>query len=328
MKNTKTVLMRFLSVFAILLISQNANSSTGNQQELIIEQLSQIMEDGWFDNGQLSNRFTFNDAPSNAPSPFILGGTDAGRNVYPEYTLLIFTDGRGNITGLCGGSMIASDKLLTAAHCAQNSAATYFAIPGFYSFNDRITSNNLIQINRVVNHPSYSQQGFDFDVAVMTLTRTTSVPSARLVRGNNLFDGDQGTVIGTGLTATVPADAFLDVLQEVAAPIISNEQCTNNYTRLAGIDPITANMVCAGFSNNSNGTCSGDSGGPLFVDVRGQRAIAGVVSFGFATCEANRATDVYTRMTAFTDFIHSQSPNTVFIKSNSLVIAPVLMLLE
>ena len=328
MKNIKTVLMRFLSLFAVLLIAQNANSSTGNQQELIVQQLTQIMKDGQFNNGQLSNRFTFNGAPSSLPSPFILGGTNAGRNEYPEYTLLIFTDGRGNITGLCGGTMIASNKLLTAAHCAQNRASTYFAIPGFYSFNDRITRNNLIQINRVVDHPSYSQQSLDFDVAVMTLSRTTSVPSAKLVRGNNLFVGEQGTVIGTGLTATVPSPVALDVLQQVAAPIISNKQCISNYIRFTGVDLITPNMVCAGFSNSSNGTCSGDSGGPLFVDVRGQRAIAGLVSFGLITCEANRATDVYARMTAFTDFIHSQSPNTVFVKSNAFVIAPIMMLLE
>jgi secreted trypsin-like serine protease len=327
MKNIQMVMMRFLSLFAALLITQNANSSTVNQKELIVQQLSQIMEEGQFDNGQLSNRFTFNGAPS-VPSPFILGGTNAGRNVYPEYTLLIFTDGRGNVTGLCGGTIIASDKLLTAAHCAQNRASTYFAIPGFYSFNDRITTNNLIQINRVVNHPSYSRQGFDFDVAVMTLSRETSVPSAKLVRGNNLFDGEQGTVIGTGLTATVPSRVVVDVLQQVAAPIISNNQCSSNYIRFAGIDPITPNMVCAGFSDNSNGTCSGDSGGPLFVDIRGQRAIAGLVSFGFSTCEAHRATDAYARVTALTDFIQSQSPNTTFVKSNTLVIAPILMILD
>lgn len=323
----------FLAMFSLLAICCNSFANTDieswNKQSVFI-QLTQIISNGEFDNNQLYNNLPSVNSPTSLkrvlPMPFIIGGTPVGRNTFPEYTLVIITDGRGNLTGLCGGTLIDSNKVLTAAHCSQNRASTYFLIPGFYSFNDRLEQSDLIQLSSVVDHPNYTTQGLDFDVAVMTLIRPVPINAAKVAKGSNQLVGEIGTVIGTGLTATTPAPISPDLLLGVDTPIISNEVCSESFLRVSRFDPITKNMLCAGFENSGEGSCSGDSGGPLFVGDGARRAISGVVSFGFATCEAQRATSVYARTTSFNDFIRQQSPDTQFVNFN-VSLSPIYSLL-
>jgi len=262
------------------------------------------------------------------PTPFIIGGTTAPRNRYPEYVLVLITNTALDVIGACGGTMIAANKVLTAAHCSGEPAGRYFLVPGFYSFNDSLRASDLFTVSRVAVHPDYNPTTFANDTAVMTLSRsfTGSVSVSAVLSGNDQLVGETGTVIGTGLTSTNP-ERFPTALQEVSAPITTNSSCNNRFEQIGGIRPIEANMVCAGFITDARGACSGDSGGPLFVEIQSQRVISGSVSFGFEQCEINRATSVYARMTAFTDFIRSESPNTVFITSNSISLMPIMNLL-
>ncbi len=86
-------------------------------------------------------------------------------------------------------------------------------------------------------------------------------------------------------------------------------------------------MMCAGFLTDGRGACNGDSGSPLFVNIDGQRVVSGVTSFSLGECELNRATNGYARVTAFTDFIRSESPNTDFVVSNSVPLMPIIDLI-
>jgi len=257
-----------------------------------------------------------------APTPFIIGGTNAPSTRYREFALLINVDAAGEVIGACGGTMIASNKVLTAAHCSQDRASRLFIVPGFYSFARQLSPSDVFLVSRVAVHPSYNSQTFSHDVAVLTTLRSHSFTSA-VLSGTDKLVGDEGTVIGTGLTGTNP-NRGVDILQEVEAPITSNGACNNAWEAAAGIRPINAQMICAGFPRDGRGSCSGDSGGPLFVEVDGQRVVAGTVSFGLLACEQNRATQAYARVSALTDFIRSESPNTQFVELNAVSITPVL----
>jgi hypothetical protein len=299
----------------------------------IIDALNSLMSEG-VNNTSLNLQPLFdgvatksgNSANQLAPTPFIIGGTTTPRNLYREYTLVVITDRSGEIIGLCGGTMIASNKVLTAAHCSLESAGQYFIIPGFYAFSDQLRESDIFPVRRVAVHPDYNDFTSANDAAILTLTRNYFTKIAPVLSGTNKLAGNNAVVIGTGLTSTNPQNSP-NALQEVLAPITSNSNCNNQWESFTGIRPIRSSMMCAGFTTDGRGSCGGDSGSPLFVQINGQRVVAGTVSFGFDQCELNRATQAYARMTSMTDFIRSESPNTIFIESNQISIAPIITFL-
>jgi len=190
-----------------------------------------------------------------------------------------------------------------------------------------VVASDLFQANEISVHPQYNSNTFDNDIAVITLRRSSTSPVAKVYQGDSNLTGTDGAVIGTGLSQTTPNDVAPDVLQEVAAPITSNASCNDAWESILGIRPITQNMLCAGFATDGRGTCSGDSGGPIFAEFRGARAIVGTVSFGIVPCELNRGTQAYARTSALSDFIQSASPNTEFIRSSDVGFIPSIMML-
>ncbi|WP_353412135.1 serine protease [Arenicella sp. 4NH20-0111] len=262
-------------------------------------------------------------------SPYIIGGSNASRSEFREHALVLITDGGTNIIGVCGGALIASNKVLTAAHCAQFSAGRYFVIPSFYSFNDQITASDLVRVSRVADHPGYRSSTSENDVAVLTLSSSASGSLVKVHVGDDEFVGETGTVIGAGLIRTNPA-TNPTVIQKVSAPIITNSQCNSIWSSLAGITPIRESMMCAGFRSDGRGSCSGDSGSPLYLTIKGQRVAVGTVSFGLTRCESNRGNQTYARLSKMTDFLKSESPNTRFVNTTenaNVVMAPILGLL-
>ena len=46
-----------------------------------------------------------------------------------------------------------------------------------------------------------------------------------------------------------------DVLMKVLVPIITDQQCRNNYRNIGYTGPITENMLCAGYSAGGKDAC-------------------------------------------------------------------------
>ena len=65
---------------------------------------------------------------------------------------------------------------------------------------------------------------------------------------------------------------------------------------------IHESQICAGFAQGGVDSCSGDSGGPLFVEQDGQRTLVGVVSFGDG-CARPDAYGIYTNVSFFRSWI-------------------------
>ena len=87
-------------------------------------------------------------------------------------------------------------------------------------------------------------------------------------------------------------------------PIITNIECRERYQIRGYTYPIPKHMLCAAFQNGNRDHCHGDSGGPLSVKMfNGRYVQAGIVSWGSNCGQDSNRPGVYTRVTAFMDWI-------------------------
>eukprot|EP00542_Grammatophora_oceanica_P005717 CAMPEP_0194065732 /NCGR_PEP_ID=MMETSP0009_2-20130614/85633_1 /TAXON_ID=210454 /ORGANISM="Grammatophora oceanica, Strain CCMP 410" /LENGTH=618 /DNA_ID=CAMNT_0038718615 /DNA_START=33 /DNA_END=1889 /DNA_ORIENTATION=+ len=223
----------------------------------------------------------------------IVGGQDAGPTEFPFYI-----QWHDPWYGTCGGSLIHTDIMLTAAHCDLPSNDVWV---GAYKFED--ASPTITRKRRIIErsrHPSYNGNTFKHDFEVMLLnepiTHITPIPL------NNLYstpaDGEYVTVVGLG--DTEDGGHASDVLQKVSVPKVTKAQC-NNW--INGVDDTT--MFCAGEANGGKDSCQQDSGGPIFSTAGGSPVQVGVVSWGYG-CAGRRSPGVYARVSEDYDWIREQ----------------------
>jgi putative cell wall-binding protein len=62
-------------------------------------------------------------------------------------------------------------------------------------------------------------------------------------------------------------------------------------------------MMCAGLPSGGTDSCSGDSGGPAIVTTDGVAYLAGITSHGLSTCAQAGYPGIYTRVSAYNDWI-------------------------
>lgn len=90
-----------------------------------------------------------------------------------------------------------------------------------------------------------------------------------------------------------------DALQKVNVPVVSRTSCRASY----GLNAVTYNMFCAGYSAGGQDSCQGDSGGPI---VDSSKTLLGLVSWG-AGCAQPNYPGVYARVAALLPFINQYS---------------------
>lgn len=217
--------------------------------------------------------------PSTADA--IVGGTPARVADTPWVVAITTTDGQL----ICGGALVAADKVVTAAHCAtvkgvvgknQRPAEQLRVVAGRTDLRQKAEGVEAA-VATVWRHPDFREVTQGDDVAVLTLARP--LPYRTIALGDA---GDEGTVLGWGRTAENAPPAM--TLRKVTVPILSDTECA-----LKEPDFRPDAMLCAG--RGGRDACTGDSGGPLVVRGR----LAGVVSFGRGCARADEP-GVYTRL--------------------------------
>ncbi|XP_062382730.1 prostasin [Sardina pilchardus] len=244
----------------------------------------------------------------------IVGGFDAEDGAWP-WQVDIQTQSSGHI---CGGTIIAEEWVLSAAHCFPNpyDISSYIIYAGRHQLNGWNPFQSSHRIRRVVIPPEYSDPQEGDDIALVQLD-TGVVFSDRIqpicLPNANMFfpTGMRCTITGWGNIRDGVSLQGAGTLQQVTVPIISRSSCQSMYNvNPSTTDPvdIMSDMICAGHQEGGKDSCQGDSGGPLVCPmVNGTWVQAGIVSFGLGCARANRP-GVYSKVSSFTSFIESHIP--------------------
>jgi len=199
----------------------------------------------------------------------IVNGTEAAEGRYP-YQTIIFPENAAGDTDMCGGTLIAPNWVLSAAHCFQSK------IPIVYiGMNNIDTYDNFefIDTIRVIKHPDYVEGSFDNDVMLIELKSNAIKSPVKLYDGtSDLSPGADVTVMGFGANS-FDFISFSTTLLEVELDIYDYNECAKVY------DSLTPNMICAYRQNKD--VCFGDSGGPLIKkgNTAAEDVQVGIVSF-------------------------------------------------
>jgi len=215
----------------------------------------------------------------------IIGG---GLSDKDEYPYAVSLKGRGG--HFCGGSLIARDVVLSAAHC---SGANFDVVVGRHKRSSWY-EGETISVKAEVSHPSYRSRNTDNDFNLIFLSREARA-DVELVSLNS--DGavpesrDSVTSMGWGDTiASASSSQLSNTLKEVELKAVSNQDCRaakgfvgGYYSSYAGA--ITSNMLCAQAPGGDS--CQGDSGGPLVLKSSdaNQDVQVGVVSWGMGCAD-------------------------------------------
>merc|ERR1711936_1483945 len=224
------------------------------------------------------------------PVTKIVGGVSTEANEYPWQVGLFHS--RSSSTPFCGGSLISSQEVLTAAHCGTNIG---WVVLGEHDLTKE-DGEQKVRVCSTTLHPQYNQGKIDNDFAILRLCSPVSfsrdVSTVCLPSSSNNYDNVQAIASGWGTLSSGGRQP--SILMEVSLDTMSNRECKNN-NNYSG-QQITANMICAGRAGKD--ACQGDSGGPLVTrENNGGFSLIGVVSWGIG-CGSAGYPGVYARVTS------------------------------
>ncbi|MGW3664117.1 trypsin-like serine protease [Streptomyces sp. NPDC005141] len=246
--------------------------------------------------------------PDTAPkkTPFIIGGGETTISSAPWMVQLSYYDSTAGVGYFCGGTLVAPNKVLTAAHCVAgldwvDNGAVVAGATGLLDD----TNGTVAGVHRQWNHPHYDATTIQNDIAVLTLDRPLEQQWTKLVAAGDSASyktGNSATVYGWGLTSGAE-DADLSAnLRKVTLPLVADSTCNTAMRSVLGEDDfVEGSMFCAGTpaTGTDEGTkspCNGDSGGPVIVGGK----VVGIVSWGVSGCTAKGAYPVFTKVSSYT----------------------------
>ncbi|EDV96357.1 chymotrypsin-1 [Drosophila grimshawi] len=204
----------------------------------------------------------------------------------------------------CGGTLISSSCVLTAAHCLENRhehVDDLFVHAQQQCLGDSSSAAHVRQAWYAWVSPHYCPQcNLDSDIAVIKLRQPFDIAGNATILPidyNELPDSANLTVMGWGNTRNQYEPNWNQCLQTAKVNLVPQRECAQIMSSFAEITP---NMLCA-LGPNATDACQGDSGGPIVYNGR----TVGIVSWGFG-CGSGYP-GVYTRLssTSMTWFLKS-----------------------
>ena len=236
-------------------------------------------------------------------------------NEHPFVGLVVFYDSNGEFSHRCSGSLISPTKLLTAGHCtAPNSGAVTARV--YFQQDAGANFDPVTEVDPITGYPetcapgtlgSYcatSHELHDFGFTGLTLPETHD--AGLVILDQPIYAPEYGELApagtlevlatGRGTKGTVfTVSGYGLTLRVQDHPALANVSFRSRLMARATLVNLRSalndgyNLQTQGNGNGRGGTCSGDSGGPVFLGDFRSNQIVGITSFGLnALC---RGTD-------------------------------------
>lgn len=206
-------------------------------------------------------------SPNQDETAGVVGGIEATANSpVMRHTVGLF-DSREQY--MCSGTLIAPQIILTAAHCIPERGIGALKV---------IFSNKIANVNpsltrlvaAAVTHPKYNpdQVTDTYDIALVKIFGVAPEnyqPASLLLPGTPIEQNMPLLVAGFGINK---------------AWIFKRGEGVLRYQTLTVNDPRYGNGELVMYQSRKKGACSGDSGGPAFLERDGQLILVGVLSRG------------------------------------------------
>ncbi|KAK5647114.1 hypothetical protein RI129_005578 [Pyrocoelia pectoralis] len=196
----------------------------------------------------------------------IVNGNCCAREDYAHMVIL-----RRNKRPICGGGIIDSNTILTAAHCLRDkSPNNYEIVAGGIQLSG--IDGKPYRVKHIIRHTNITCP-FTFDIAILKLESAIDIDNkttaAIELNTETITPGTMCTVSGWGLTSA-NGTTLSKVLLHTNLRVISEPEC-EGYHRPDLIKPW---HICTE-AKDGTGACNGDSGGLLVCEGKA----VGVASF-------------------------------------------------
>lgn len=269
----------------------------------------------------------------------VIGGAEVAKaDAIARFTVGIY-DQKNNF--ICTGSLISENKVLTAAHCIEAVATQVFIVFDLnFKAVDSKNMNVLRQAKALYVHPGYNDKQDDSDATTMDTNDIAVIefegslpegykPIEFLKDQKILKRGTEVHVAGFGANEVTEEEVTKRDRQfrkELANGDVycSDEKLTYCFRiDFLGSETLRTGAVqIQGFSEKEirlseakgQGTCVGDSGGPLFYISENDYLLVGVTSRGSVTCDGPA---IYTNALEYLDWIQNPSSTSNSTSSTS-----------
>uniref|UniRef100_A0A3B4AVU4 pancreatic elastase II n=1 Tax=Periophthalmus magnuspinnatus TaxID=409849 RepID=A0A3B4AVU4_9GOBI len=234
----------------------------------------------------------------------VVGGVDVREHSWPWQVSLQYQSG-SNFYHTCGGTLISSEWVLTAAHCI---GRTYRVYLGKHDLTKNEAGSIAISPAKIIVHENWDSARIRNDIALIKLSTRVDFtdaihPACLPLAGNVLPNNYPCYVTGWGRLWT--GGPIADILQQALLPVVDHATCSR-YDWWGSL--VTTSMTCAG-GDGQLASCNGDSGGPLNCKGSdGAWEVHGIVSFGSSLgCNYPKKPSVFTRVSAYSSWINNVS---------------------